>query len=50
MEGMWISIFAIMFGAFGAGNAIQFMPDVGKGFMAAISLFEILDAKTEQEL
>ena len=44
MEDMFISIFAIMFAAFGAGNGMQFMPDIGKGLEGAKSLFAILDS------
>ncbi len=39
MDEMFIALFSIMFAAFSAGNAVQFMPDVGKGIQGAKSLF-----------
>jgi len=44
-QGMLQSVFGIMFAAMGAGNAMQFAPDVGASTNAAISIFKILDEK-----
>jgi len=44
-QGMLQSIFGIMFAAMGAGNAMQFAPDVGSATNAAIDIFKILDTK-----
>ena len=44
---MFISIFCIMFAAFGAGNNAQFMGDVGAAKNAAKGLFKILDSEDE---
>ena len=43
-QGMLQSIFGIMFAAMGAGNAMQFAPDVGAATNAAIDIFKILDS------
>jgi len=44
-QGMLQSVFGIMFAAMGAGNAMQFAPDVGASTNAAVSIFKILDTK-----
>ena len=44
---MFMSIFGVMFAAFGSGNASQFMPDAGAAQNAAVSIFGILDLKPE---
>jgi len=40
---LFLSIFAILFAAYGAGNAMQYAPDVGSARAAGVSIFEILD-------
>lgn len=40
---MYCSVFALIFGAMGAGSVSQYMPDVGKTKHAAQSVYEILD-------
>jgi len=44
-QGMLQSVFGIMFAAMGAGNAMQFAPDVGASTNAAINIFKIIDTK-----
>jgi len=39
------SIFGVLFAAFGAGNAMQYAPDVGAARVAAKSIFKILDSQ-----
>jgi len=39
------SVFAIMFAAMGAGNAMQFAPDMGAATNAAVSIFKVLDTQ-----
>ena len=39
------SIFGVIFAAFGAGNAMQFAPDVASAREAAKSIFKVLDSK-----
>ena len=40
---LFLSIFGVLFAAFGAGNAMQYAPDVGAAKTAAVNIFEILD-------
>ena len=40
---LFLSIFGVLFAAFGAGNAMQYAPDVGSAKTAAVNVFEILD-------
>lgn len=40
-EKVFSAIFAIIFGAFGAGQASAYGPDVAKGKAAAIKIFKI---------
>ena len=42
MENMLIAIFAIMFAAVKSGNVSSFMPDVGKGIAAGMSIFALV--------
>lgn len=44
---MWMSLFAIMFGAFSAGNATAFGPDVKKAQAAAKKIFTITGHPSE---
>jgi hypothetical protein len=46
-ENVFIAIFAMFFGAFGAGQATTFGPDIGKATQAAIKIFKITDTPTE---
>lgn len=43
------ALFAIIFAAYGAGMAQQFLPDMGSAFKSAKSIFEIIDYKNEIE-
>lgn len=43
MRDMFVSIFAIMFAAVGAGNNAAFMGDIGNAYNSARNLFKILD-------
>ena len=47
MRDMMVSIFAIMYASFGAGNNNQFMVDVGQAKNAAKNIFKILDSMDE---
>ncbi|EGR27069.1 hypothetical protein IMG5_202500 [Ichthyophthirius multifiliis] len=47
---MFVSIFCIMFAAFGAGNSSHFMGDVGAAINAAVGLFKILDSEDEIQI
>ncbi|EAS02072.1 multidrug resistance protein-like transporter family ABC domain protein (macronuclear) [Tetrahymena thermophila SB210] len=47
MKDMFISVYAIMFAAFGAGNNNQVMNDSGNAKNACKSLFQILDSQDE---
>eukprot|EP00825_Cyclidium_porcatum_P028075 TRINITY_DN3042_c0_g1_i5.p1 TRINITY_DN3042_c0_g1~~TRINITY_DN3042_c0_g1_i5.p1 ORF type:complete len:263 (+),score=65.63 TRINITY_DN3042_c0_g1_i5:77-865(+) len=49
-KGMFVSIFAIMMAAMGAGQSNQFMGDVGTAQNSALNIFEILDCKDEYQL
>jgi len=40
---LFLSIFGVLFAAFGAGNAMQYAPDAGSARTAAVNIFEILD-------
>lgn len=42
-KNVFIAIFAMLFGAFGAGQANAYGPDVGKAITAAIKIFKIID-------
>lgn len=46
-EKMWLSLFAIMFGAFSAGNATAFGPDVKKATAAAQKVFTVTNHPSE---
>ena len=43
---MFITIFAMMFGALEGGQAQQFGPDMGKAKSAALKIFKIMDERT----
>lgn len=46
-EDVFISIFAMFFGAFGAGQASTFGPDIGKATQAAIKIFRITELDSQ---
>lgn len=46
-EDIFIAIFALMLGAFAAGQAQQFGPDIGKSKKAANTVFKIIDYPTK---
>ena len=46
-EGIFVALFALLMGAFGAGQAQSFGPDAGKAMKAAIRIFSIIDEKSE---
>jgi len=46
-ESIFIAIFAIMFGAFSAGQAKQYGPSTAKGLNAAQTIFSICDEEGE---
>ena len=50
MEDLFSSLYCIMFAAFSAGQASLYIPDVGVSYVAAKSIFEIIDLPTESEL
>ena len=47
MKDMFTALFAIMMAANAAGNNSQFMGDINNAYIAARSLFEILDSVDE---
>ena len=46
-EDIFIAIFAMVFGAYGAGQAQQFGPQIGKGIKAAHRVYMIVDEASE---
>jgi len=44
------AIFGVMMAAMGAGNVVQFMPDVGAAENAAEFVFNVLSAKPEIDI
>ena len=50
ISGMFTAMFGILYGAFGAGNAMQFLPEVGAARQAAIGLIRILDTPSEIDI
>jgi ATP-binding cassette subfamily B (MDR/TAP) protein 1 len=46
-QDVFIAVFAMLFGAFGAGQANSYGPDVGKAITAAIKIFKIIDTPSE---
>jgi hypothetical protein len=46
-EDIFKAMFAMMFGAFAAGQANQFGPDMGKAKKAAIRVFSYIDSGTK---
>eukprot|EP01017_Pseudomicrothorax_dubius_P007833 TRINITY_DN124_c0_g1_i6.p1 TRINITY_DN124_c0_g1~~TRINITY_DN124_c0_g1_i6.p1 ORF type:complete len:1219 (+),score=330.83 TRINITY_DN124_c0_g1_i6:81-3659(+) len=46
MRDMFMSIFAVMFAAFGSGQTAQMMPDMGTARNAARRIFEVIDANS----
>ena len=47
MKNLFIALFAIMMAANAAGNNAQWMGDINNAYLAARSLFEILDSEDE---
>ena len=45
-EKVFIAVFAMIFGAFGAGQAASYGPDATKGNAAAVKIFSITDTPT----
>jgi ATP-binding cassette subfamily B (MDR/TAP) protein 1 len=50
ISGMYSTMFGILFGAFGAGNSLQFLPEVGAARQAVIGLLSILDTPSEIDI
>ena len=50
IDDVFTAIFAITFSGMTAGNNAHFMPDMAAGKKAAASIFEIQDAKDEDQL
>jgi len=50
MADVFTAIYAIVFSGMTAGNNVHFMPDMAAGKKAAASIFEIQDAKDEDQL
>ncbi len=46
-EDVFVAIFAMFFGAYAAGQASTFGPDVGKATQAAVKIFKITDLPSE---
>ena len=46
-EVMYISLFSLMFGAFTAGQASQFGPDIAKAKLAAYKIFKMMLVPSE---
>jgi len=46
-ERMFIALFAIIWGAFGAGQAASYGPDAAKGKLAGAKVFKITDLPSE---
>lgn len=46
-EKVFIAVFAVVFGAFGAGQASAYGPDTSKGKAAAIKIFKVTEAPSE---
>jgi hypothetical protein len=44
---MFITIFAMNFGALASGQANQFGPDMGKAKQAALKIFAIIEKRSE---
>lgn len=42
-----VAVFAIIFGAFGAGQAASFGPDASKAVKAADKIFKVIDYPTQ---
>lgn len=49
VQEMFTSLFCIMFAAFSMGQASMYIPDVGTCYVAAKSIFSILDLPSEAE-
>lgn len=49
-EQVFITIFVIMFAAFGAGQAQQFGPSTAKALKSALRIFSIIDEKSEVDV
>lgn len=46
-EEVFVAIFAMIFGAYDAGQATTFGPDIGKATQAAVKVFKITDVPSE---
>lgn len=46
-ENIFVAIFAVVFGAFGAGQAASYGPDGTKGKKAGLKIFKITDSPSE---
>jgi ATP-binding cassette subfamily B (MDR/TAP) protein 1 len=46
-EKVFIAVFAIVFGAFGAGQASAYGPDASKGKKAAVKIFKVTETPSE---
>ena len=44
---MFRAVFAITFGAFGAGSAQSLVPDIGRASLASVNVYKILDEPTK---
>ena len=44
---MFRAVYAVMFGAFGAGQAQSFAPDVGRANLASVNVYKIIDEPTK---
>jgi len=47
---VFIAIFSVIFAAMGVGQNSAFMPDMAKAKVAGVSIFDILESKTEDEI
>lgn len=45
-ENVFLATFALMFGAYSAGQSNQYGPDMGKGQKAAEKIFTYIDTKS----
>ena len=50
IQDLFLAMFGIMFGALGAGNATNALPEAGSAKQAAIELFELIDMKSEIDI
>ena len=50
IQDLFLAMFGIMFGALGAGNATNSLPEAGSAYQAALELFELVDMKSEIDI